>query len=116
MANHFDIPEEVEKRIRLRNKVCVYCGKKMKQYKNIKGCFRDKATIEHISYNGPFYWDNGKGVKEEHLAICCGSCNSSRGPKKISNWFKLEYCIKNNINEKTVAKVIKNYLKNNPLK
>jgi len=64
----------------------------------------DWATIEHLNNLPP--WDNANTV-----AICCGSCNSSRGAKKIAHWFKTRYCIDKNINEKTVAKPVQEYLR-----
>jgi hypothetical protein len=33
------------------------------------------------------------------------------GKKKLQDWFKTPYCIAKNINEKTVAKPVKDYLK-----
>jgi len=70
----------------------------------------DSATIEHFREKGPFYW--GEGLKEEDLAICCGSCNSSRHRKKLSDWFQTAYCadIKRKINKNTIAKPVKDYI------
>ena len=42
----------------------------------IAGCPADKATIEHLNREGPFYWSGG--LVEEHLVIACGRCNASR--------------------------------------
>lgn len=33
------------------------------------------------------------GLREEGLAICCGSCNSSRGRKTLLKWFQTGYCL-----------------------
>ena len=68
----------------------------------------DWATIEHLNYEPP--WDDPTTV-----AICCGSCNSSRGNKPLLEWFNTEYCISRNINEKTVAEPVKNYIRFNRL-
>lgn len=70
---------------------------------------KNSATLEHLNYNGPFHWD--KGLKIEDVAYCCGSCNSSRGEKKLMDWFKTEYCLERNINENTVSKTVKEYIK-----
>lgn len=72
---------------------------------------RDWATVEHFREEGPFYWSDG--LKEEDLSICCGSCNSSRGKKKLLDWFKAPYCIEWSINENTVAKPVKEYIRKN---
>jgi len=106
MSNKFGIPKEVEQRIRARDKKCVYHNRVM-----IKGHPKKMPTIEHFREKGPFYWN--KGLKEEDLAICCKSCNSSRREKSILEWFKGLYCIDKNINEKTVAKPVKDFLKRN---
>lgn len=72
----------------------------------------DQATIEHLNFDGPFYWKDG--LRKEDLAICCGACNSSRGKKTLADWFKKEYCARRNINENTVAEPVKRYLNPNP--
>ncbi len=110
MSNKFEIPEEVEARIRSRDKTCVYCHKPMiYPYDGNKP--RESATIEHLNEKPPFYWNDG--LKESGLAICCGSCNSSRGRMKLLVWFRTPYCIDNDINEKMVAEPVKEYIKEN---
>ncbi|MEK6973005.1 MAG: hypothetical protein AABW72_03130 [archaeon] len=107
MTNKFGIPKEESIRIRTRDKTCVYCHKKM-IYPFISSKYRDCATIEHLNYDGPFYWKDGLQI--EDIVICCGECNSSRGTKELLNWFKNEYCLTKNINENTVVQPVKNYL------
>jgi hypothetical protein len=109
MPNSFSIPHDIEEYIRQRDKKCVYCGCKMREYPHTKGVPKDKATIEHLSENGPFYWNDG--LKKEDFAICCGSCNSSRGRKRLNDWFTTAYCIKRKINIHTVSQPVKVYLK-----
>ena len=110
MSNQFGIPEKVERRIRQRDKVCVYCRKAM-IYPCIGDNQRDWATIEHFREEGPFYWS--KGLKEKDLAICCKRYNSSTRKNKLLDWFQKPYCTGNDINEKTVANPVKEYLKRN---
>ena len=69
---------------------------------------KDSATIEHLNFDGPFYWNDGLQI--EDIVICCGSCNSSRGIMKLHDWFKTKYCVEKNINEDTVSKPVKEYL------
>ena len=109
MTNQFGIPEEELQKIHSRDKKCVYCHKKM-IYPYDVNRRKDSATIEHLNYDGPFYW-NDNGFHIEDIVYCCGSCNSSRGIKKLHDWFKSEYCIKRNINENTVTDSVKKYLK-----
>jgi len=66
-------------------------------------------TIEHLNCDGPFYWSDG--LQPEDIVICCGSCNSSRGAKKLTEWFTTRYCIEKNINAKTVAAPVRTYLR-----
>lgn len=103
MSNKYGISEKDEKEIRARDKTCVYCHKAMKEYSGISGVSSDKATIEHLNNEGPF---NEKST----MAICCGSCNSSRGNKELLDWFKTPYCIERNINKETVAEPVKEYI------
>ena len=107
MTNKFGIPKDQLEKIRERDKKCVYCHKIMIYPHNSKN-YRDSATIEHLSPVPPFYMKDG--MKIDNITICCGSCNSSRGIKKLLDWFKTEYCIERNINETTVAKPVKEYL------
>jgi hypothetical protein len=69
---------------------------------------KDSATIEHLNNNGPFYVKDGLNIRD--IVIVCGSCNSSRGIKDMNIWFKTNYCINRNINEKTVSSKVRNYL------
>jgi hypothetical protein len=69
----------------------------MNSYLGTLGSPKDKATIEHLNRKGPFYWDDG--LKVEDLVICCGSRNSSRGTKKLSDWFNSKYCVERGIGD-----------------
>jgi hypothetical protein len=111
MANHFGIPLDIEEAIRKRDIVCAYCGGKMNDHLGVKGSPKDKATIEHLNFDGPFYWS--EGLKAEDIVICCQSCNSSRGVKKLSDWFSCNFCKERNINENTVSQPVKDYLVRN---
>lgn len=108
MANRFGFSEEELKPIRDRDINCVYCDKPM-IHPWISNNRCDSATVEHLREVGPFYKKDG--LKIDGLVICCGSCNSSRGIFTLADWFKKEYCIKNNINKDTIANPIKKYLK-----
>ena len=107
MVNKFRIPENKLINILKRDKNCVYCHKCMIYPYDIN-YRKDSATIEHLNFDGPFYWN--KGLEEPDIVICCGQCNSSRGIKKLSDWFKSDYCITKNINKNTVAEPVKKYL------
>ena len=106
MPNEYGIPEEELKKIRERDTVCVYCHKIMLSTGS-DGWRGDWATIEHLNILPP--WSNPSTV-----AICCWSCNSSRGNKQLSVWFKTRYCTERNINEMTSAEPVRAYIVENP--
>lgn len=105
MCNQYGLPECELDKIRGRDKVCVYCHKKMKP-SGALGWRGDWATIEHLNIIAP--WSNHKTV-----VICCWSCNSSRGNKKLLDWFGSKYCLERDINLKTVTAEVKKYIKAN---
>lgn len=105
MADKYHIPNWLEMKVRKRDKFCVYCHLELKEYPNAIGTPSDKATIEHMDDNAV------KNPTEENIAMCCGSCNSSRGPKKLLEWFESDYCKKKGINKESVAKIVKDYMK-----
>jgi hypothetical protein len=86
MTNQFGIPDGELQKIIQRDKKCVYCHKKMIFPYDVNRR-KDSATIEHLNYDGPFYWGDD-GFFIDDIVYCCGSCNSSRGIKKLHDWFK----------------------------
>jgi len=109
MANRFQIPRDVETRLRRSFKVCAYCGRRMKPRAGINGDRRATPTIEHLNRAGPFYWSDG--LQEEHLVIVCAQCNSSRGTKRLADWFASPYCLAKRITARTVASQVREYLR-----
>lgn len=101
MANRWGIPKKVEELAIKRDLKCIYCGC---EFTDSKVSFKSRPTWEHIindiRINGP-----------ENVALCCGSCNASKGPKQLEEWFKSKYCIKKNITINSVAPIVKNALK-----
>jgi disulfide oxidoreductase YuzD len=61
------------------------------------------ATWEHIINDASI-------ITRKNIARCCASCNSSKGTKKLTDWLESNYCKKKNINENTVAPIVKNAL------
>ena len=104
---NFGVPSDVLSEIMERDQKCVYCHKKMINPYNVENR-KDSATIEHLSPNPPFHLSEGMQIN--NIAMCCGSCNSSRGAKTLADWFKSPYCITRNINENNVAAPVKSYL------
>lgn len=97
MPNKWNIPEAIEKRIRVRDKKCVYCGREFTSDNS------DRATWEHI--------DNDEtNISEANICLCCASCNASKGTNTLTMWLKSDYCRRKNINVHSMAKVIRRYL------
>ena len=101
MKNKYGLPEYKLGLIAKRDISCVYCDKKMlpRGNKNRKNAM----TVEHLDDEPP--WNN-----IDTIAMCCGSCNSSRGKKKITEWFNTDYCKSRDINYCSVAQVVRGYI------
>lgn len=105
MKNNYGLPANELIKIFKRDKFCVYCHKKMTEHTANKKR-TDWWTIEHLNYLPP--WNNPSTV-----VICCWGCNSSRGNKKISDWFESEYCLKRNIGIESVPPYVRKYIHDN---
>ena len=79
---------------------CVYCGIHMIEKMPSGSSRQTVATWEHIINDASI-------VTRENIARCCVVCNSSKGTKKLSDWFQSSCCKKRGINEDTVAEVVK---------
>lgn len=102
--NRWNIPELLEEQIRKRDKRCVYCRIAFERYLPATRRRIKIATWEHI--------DNDVRNKTlDNVVLCCGACNSSKGAKKLLDWFASDYCKKRNINKRTVLPIVKNWLK-----
>lgn len=109
MSNRWQIPTDVLDRLRQSFKACAYCRRKLKRYTDAGASPDTRATIEHLNRNGPFYWSDG--LREEHLVIACARCNSSRGRKRLAEWFESPYSAVKRISAKTVAAGVRSYLR-----
>ena len=95
--NRWNIPKKLEAAVRARDTYCVYCGVKFSTDKTYR---KNMATWEHIINDKTI-------ITPENIALCCCSCNPSKGTKLLEDWMNSEYCVKKNINYNTVAKIIK---------
>lgn len=100
MANRWGIPKEVEKTVLDRDINCVYCGL---QFIDSDKTRKTRKTWEHIINDIKL-----NGV--DNIALCCGSCNASKGNKKLEDWLVSKYCLAKGINLFTVALVVKKHL------
>lgn len=106
MANRWGIPKEVEELVMTRDLKCIYCGREFSYTKN---SYKSRRTWEHIindiRINGP-----------ENIALCCCSCNASKGTKQLREWLNSKYCFEKGITINNVAKIVKDQLeKNTPI-
>lgn len=100
MANRWGIPKNVEELVKKRDANCVYCGI---LFSNSVVTHKTRPTWEHIINDIRI---NGAN----NIAICCGSCNASKGTKLLSDWLNGKYCATKGITKDNVAKVVKEYL------
>jgi 5-methylcytosine-specific restriction endonuclease McrA len=98
--NRWNIPVGLEKEIVERDRQCVYCGNPFGSGTG-KGSF---ASWEHII-------NDAKIVTRENIALCCRSCNSSKGAKLLATWLESDYCKRREISRESVADVVKCALK-----
>ncbi|HCD52948.1 MAG TPA: HNH endonuclease [Balneolaceae bacterium] len=104
MSNKWGIPFEVEEFVKERDTHCIYCGIEF-EYTNKSR--KNKPSWEHIV--------NDIRINDsDNIALCCISCNASKGAKTLENWLNSEYCKSKNITIETVADVVKRALKNPP--
>lgn len=104
MASKWGIPLEVEKEVLKRDIKCVYCGIHFGENQDER---KNRPSWEHIVNDIRI---NGT----DNIALCCISCNASKGAKKLEDWLESNYCNKKNINKNSVAKVVKLALENEP--
>jgi 5-methylcytosine-specific restriction endonuclease McrA len=102
MANRWGIPREVENIVRQRDLACVYCGVDFTEDMRSR---KTKPSWEHIVND-----IRVNGI--DNIALCCMSCNASKGAKFLEDWLKSDYCNAKGITENTVAQVVKNVILN----
>lgn len=104
MSNRWGIPKDVENQVKERDKNCVYCGE---DFEKVHLSRKTKPTWEHIVNDIRI---NGLN----NIALCCSSCNASKGSKLLEHWLKSPYCMSRNINKETVSLVVKKAISNPP--
>ena len=100
MPNRWGIPKETEKVVIDRDTNCVYCGVVFKDSDTNR---KTRKTWEHIINDVSI-------TGSDNIALCCGSCNASKGSKKLQEWLKSKYCQTKKITKDTVSPVVKKHL------
>ncbi len=98
--NKWNISINLELQIRLRDTHCVYCGQKFESAPAKRG---DAPSWEHII-------NDAKIVTIENIALCCVSCNASKGSKLLADWLDSKYCKRKSITHLTIATVAQKHL------
>lgn len=101
MSNRWGIPKEVESAVLLRDTNCVYCQVPFSDFDN---SYKLQKSWEHIINDITLNDIN-------NIALCCRSCNASKGNKPLKDWLESSYCARKGINVETVAAVVRNKLK-----
>jgi hypothetical protein len=101
MANRWGIPKEVEEYVKKRDLHCIYCHA---SFNDSEINHRTRPTWEHIINDIRI-----NGI--ENIALCCGSCNASKGAKLLADWLTSKYCQTKGITKENVAIVVKEHLK-----
>lgn len=104
MANRWGIPKEVEDIVKQRDAVCVYCGITLSKDDKSR---KSKPSWEHIVNDIRL-----NGI--DNIALCCMSCNASKGSKLLEDWLEGNYCKRMGITPNSVANVVKKALKYPP--
>ena len=101
MANRWGIPKEVEIFVIQRDLKCVYCNVEFSDQSR-----KTKQTWEHII-------NDIRINNSDNIALCCCSCNASKGSKLLEDWLESDYCRNKQISKDTVALIVKKYLEMN---
>lgn len=98
--NNWNIPDWLEKEVKDRDKRCIYCGAEFAASMETR---KSIATWEHII-------NDAKIINRKNIALCCRSCNSSKGVKTLSDWLKSAYCKNHGITKNTIADIARDAL------
>ncbi|MFT4855192.1 MAG: ferredoxin [Algoriphagus sp.] len=104
MSNRWGIPKEVKVFVRQRDLACVYCRVEFSEGISDR---KSKPSWEHIVNDVRI---NGT----DNIALCCMSCNASKGAKFLEVWLETDYCKRKEITAYSIDTVVKNAIVNPP--
>jgi hypothetical protein len=96
-ARTWKISRALAAQVIARDKQCIYCRLVF------SAPFTSRAACpswEHIVNNLDL-------ITLDNIALCCGSCNSSKGKKSLQEWLQSAYCLRLGITEQSIAAVAK---------
>ena len=79
--NQWGIPELLEKKVRARDRQCIYCGGEFTA-RSAGRVSKRISTWEHIDNDR---WDDSS-IMFLNVGLCCNRCNSSKGAKPLREW------------------------------
>jgi hypothetical protein len=97
----YNIPDRIARHVARRDRFCVYCKFRFRIGTRSRKNLASWEHMDEYAVKHPKVWN---------IALCCGSCNSSRGIKRYEEWFASAYCKGKNISRQTVDPVIRRYL------
>ena len=101
--NRWGIPQSLEKEILARDQNCIYCGVELHHKSSNTAVRKARASWEHIV--------NDASIRTpENIALCCISCNASKGARDLKLWLNSKYCISRGITAQTIAAVARAHL------
>ena len=93
MGNKWGIPNDVEKEVLARDKVCVYCGVEFGVER------KSMQSWEHII-------NDVNIATMENIALCCIGCNASKGAKLLREWIDSPNAKRRGITRESLAPVV----------
>jgi len=102
--NRWNIPQWLEKEVSERDTHCIYCGV---EFSSNTVSRKSKASWEHIV-------NDARIIIRQNIALCCISCNASKGTKSLADWLNSSYCEKKGITESSIAQIAKEALVSPP--
>jgi hypothetical protein len=99
-VNRWKIPLALEQLVRERDRACVYCRRGFGDLQSPRGT---RPSWEHIVNDESL-------ISADNVALCCISCNASKGAKPLRDWLSSTYCGDRGISAMTMAEVARRAL------
>jgi hypothetical protein len=103
-VNRWNIPEVLERHVRERDKRCIYCQLDFSLPAVSRGA---RPSWEHIV-------NDERIITPANIALCCISCNASKGAKLLHVWLTSKYCARKGITPKSISAVAREALASPP--
>ena len=95
--NRWNIPPELEALVSARDQTCIYCQRLFAGNEGPRG---QRRSWEHIINDESL-------VNQQNIALCCISCNASKGAKLLSRWLQSKFCLQREITSDSISEIAK---------